>query len=200
MKNLLNNTLIKEFNAKRLEQAKLSTIEGKTKRGKTVDKMFILEVINGENVLESHKISPWKGGEVWTDLFAALEARYPALPEGSIRDVELWDIDTAMNKLKALTKLEETKPCERITSAEIRQTLLQGGTKLCNGTVKVIIKHEGGKGYVSQRLEYVAYISTPRFNTVYKTPGTIPPKGLIGFVDDLSYWLVGKLRNVIEAK
>jgi len=162
--------------------------------------MFILEVIDGEKVLESHKISPWKGDEVWTDLFEALETRYPSLPEGSIRNVELWDIDTAMDKLKALTKPEETKPCKRVTSAEIRQTLQQGETKLCNGTVKVIIKHEGGKGYVSQCLEYVAYITSPRFNTVYKTPGTIPPKGLIGFVEDLSCWLVDNLRNEMEPK
>lgn len=79
--------------------------------------------------------------------------------------------------------------------AEIKETLLGGGKKLYGGSVTVDIKHEGGKGFKSSRYEYVAYITTPRFNTVYKTPDTISPKGLIGFVDDLAYWLADKVKN-----
>lgn len=79
--------------------------------------------------------------------------------------------------------------------AEIKKTLLEGGRSLYSGSVIVDIKHEGGKASKSLRYEYVAYITTPRFNTVYKTPDTIPPKGFISFVEDLAYWLADKLKN-----
>lgn len=79
--------------------------------------------------------------------------------------------------------------------AEIKKTLLEGGKNLCDGSVTVDIKHEGGKGFKSSRYEYVAYITTPRFNTIYKTPDTISPKGFSGFVDDLAYWLADKVNK-----
>jgi hypothetical protein len=79
--------------------------------------------------------------------------------------------------------------------AEIKKTLLESGKNLYGGSVIVNIKHEGGKGFKSLRYEYVAYITTPRFNTVYKAPETLEPKGFISFVDDLAYWLADKMNR-----
>ena len=85
-----------------------------------------------------------------------------------------------------------------MTIAEIKKTLLDGGKNFYGGSVTVDIKHEGGKGFKSLRYEYIAYITTSRFNTIYKTPDTISPKGFISFVDDLACWLADKVKNSNE--
>lgn len=99
----LNNNEVKAFNSSRLEKVSLSTIQGKTKAGKTVDKYIVLEVTRLGKVLETHKVSVWKTQQTFTELFEALETRYPALPEGSVKTVELWDIDSALARLNQIT-------------------------------------------------------------------------------------------------